>query len=61
MRQSFHKSINNSDENSYLIKLFRHLADDLCILHVPEHLNPYSAWLRNRKDRFYLDMTQIHK
>lgn len=30
--------------NTDLVELLRHLADDLCVLHVPEHLDPHRAW-----------------
>lgn len=33
----------HSSDTLYLIKFFCHLADDLSILHVTEHLNPYSS------------------
>ena len=29
---------------AYLVKLLRHLADDLGVLHVPEHLDPHRSW-----------------
>lgn len=38
-------------QNGYLIKLFGHLADDLCVLHVPEHFDPHGTWLQRRRDR----------
>lgn len=41
----------NYKMDSYLVELFGHLADDLCILHVPEHLDPHGAWLQKVRDR----------
>lgn len=35
----------------HLVKLFGHLADDLCVLHVPEHFNPHGAWSHRHEDR----------
>lgn len=36
---------------AHLVKLFGHLADDLCVLHVPEHFNPHGAWSHRHEDR----------
>lgn len=50
---SSHQSCRNYGRNivclCYLVELFGHLADDLGVLHVPEHLDPHGAWLHNHK------------
>lgn len=49
-----------TEADSYLIELFGHLADDLCVLHVPEHLDPHSACvLQDNNDMILIRFTFV--